>query len=57
MLKSQVIIIDLVYQSCRNYYIVLIKQIQDRFKFEDEIYDILALCWTKECKKFEAKIS
>ena len=35
--------IDLFYQSCRNYYIVLIKQIKDRFKFEDEIYDILAL--------------
>ena len=29
--------IDLFYQSCRNYYIVLTKQIQDRFKFEDEI--------------------
>ena len=35
--------IDLFYQSCRNYYIVLIKQIKDQFKFEDEIYDILAL--------------
>ena len=35
--------IDLFYQSCQNYYIVLIKQIKDRFKFEDEIYDILAL--------------
>jgi len=30
--------IDLFYQSFRNYYIVLIKQIQHRFKLEDEIY-------------------
>ena len=29
--------IDIFYQSCRNYYIVLIKQIQHRFKLEDEI--------------------
>ena len=34
--------IDLFSQSCRKHNIVLIKQIQDRFKFEDKIYDILA---------------
>ena len=35
--------IDLFYQSCRKYYIVLIKQFYDRFKLADEIYEILAL--------------
>ena len=43
MLKEPSDNIDLFYQSCRNYYIVLIKPIQVRFKFEDKIYDILAL--------------
>ena len=49
--------IDLFYQSCKNYYTILIKQIQDRFKFEDEIYVILALFEPRNARNFEAKIS
>ena len=47
--------IDLFYHSCRNYYIVLIKQIQDRFKFEDEIYDILALVEPSNSRNLKPK--
>nr|CAG4635336.1 EOG090X02T5 [Artemia franciscana] len=39
--------IDLFYQSCRKYYIVLIKQFHDRFKLEDETYEI-CLCGSRK---------
>ena len=47
--------IYLFYQSCQNYYIVLIKQIQCRFKFEDEIYDILALVEPRNARSLKPK--
>ena len=47
--------IDLFYQSSRNYYKVLIKQIQDRFKFEDEIDDILPLVEPRNARNLKPK--
>ena len=47
--------IDLFYQSCRNYYIVLIDQIQDHFKFEDEILDVLALVEPRNARNLKPK--
>ena len=47
--------IDLFYQSCQNYYIILIKQIQDHFKFEHESYDILALVEPRNARNLKPK--
>jgi redox-regulated HSP33 family molecular chaperone len=47
--------IHLLYQSCWKYYIVLIKQIQDRFKFEDKIHEILALVEPRNARNLKPK--
>ena len=47
--------IDRFHQSCWKYYVVLIKQIQDRFKFKDKINDILALVEPRNARNLKSK--